>query len=296
MTPDNNPGGMMPDRAKVEAAIKATEYKYFGDYEMSDDQRDAVDTLVEAARAALAYTPKASPPADMVIRDDLAEIIEAELLAWRGGNGGVYAIKAAATGISIKIRASMIAAAPQSPPAPARVDQGASEALGEVVWTTKQSVIDAGGLAGKLSHINAALTAGPWDVWRERTDARDDAVRELIEQVHSSEPFAGAVFLLNAGGKCPATTGCGPTSEANANGIAELRNMLPDLIAAAEALTQAQARVVQLEAALKPFADVADAVTSMPEGAFLWSRTDGPKITREHVLDARTTLSRTGEG
>lgn len=126
------------------------------------------------------------------------------------------------SGLQEKIRA--LAAAPQSPP-----------------------VVDAGGLADKLSKIDAALSASPWDVWRERTDTRDAAVSEMIEQVHSSEPFAGAVFLLNAGGKCPATTGCGPTSEANANGLAELRNMLPDLIAAAEALTQAQARVAELE-------------------------------------------------
>lgn len=36
---------------RIPAAIKATEYKYFGDYEMSDDQRDAVDVLVRAAAA-----------------------------------------------------------------------------------------------------------------------------------------------------------------------------------------------------------------------------------------------------
>lgn len=41
------------DRSKLRAAIKQTEYKYFGDYEMSDGQRDAVDTLVEFAEQAL---------------------------------------------------------------------------------------------------------------------------------------------------------------------------------------------------------------------------------------------------
>lgn len=35
-------------------AIAATEYKYFGDYEMSDAQRKAVDVLVDHARASLA--------------------------------------------------------------------------------------------------------------------------------------------------------------------------------------------------------------------------------------------------
>ncbi|MGI4792929.1 MAG: hypothetical protein ACRYG8_02370 [Janthinobacterium lividum] len=37
-------------REQVEAAIKATEYKYFGDYELSDVERAAVDTLVSIAR------------------------------------------------------------------------------------------------------------------------------------------------------------------------------------------------------------------------------------------------------
>lgn len=53
------------DREAVERAIKATEYKYFGDYEMSDDQRAAVDTLVAVARALIA-TPQSVPaPEDM---------------------------------------------------------------------------------------------------------------------------------------------------------------------------------------------------------------------------------------
>ena len=40
----------MHSREAIEAAIKKTEYKYFGDYEMSDDQREAVDILVDVAR------------------------------------------------------------------------------------------------------------------------------------------------------------------------------------------------------------------------------------------------------
>ena len=38
---------------RLRASIKKTKYKYFGDYEMSDDQREAVDTLVEFAEQAL---------------------------------------------------------------------------------------------------------------------------------------------------------------------------------------------------------------------------------------------------
>jgi hypothetical protein len=44
------------ERAAIERAIKATEYKYFGDYEMSDDQREAVEQLVLTAQRYLALT------------------------------------------------------------------------------------------------------------------------------------------------------------------------------------------------------------------------------------------------
>ena len=91
--------------------------------------------------------------------------------------------------------------------------------------------IDVAGLRGLV----AKATPGPWDVWRERTDTRDDAVAELTAQVESAELFAGAVFLLNADGKCPALTGCGPTSEANAALIVAAVNALPALLEAAEA-------------------------------------------------------------
>lgn len=40
-------------REALEDAIKTTEYRYFGDYEMCDMQHDAVNTLVAFAREAL---------------------------------------------------------------------------------------------------------------------------------------------------------------------------------------------------------------------------------------------------
>lgn len=43
---------------KIKRAIKMTEYKYFGDYEFTPDQRDAVDTLVDAAQGYLALLAK----------------------------------------------------------------------------------------------------------------------------------------------------------------------------------------------------------------------------------------------
>lgn len=40
-------------KAELEAAIRKTEYKYFGDYEFSEDQRAAVDVLVAFAQSYL---------------------------------------------------------------------------------------------------------------------------------------------------------------------------------------------------------------------------------------------------
>ena len=39
----------LPTDQQIAAAIKATEYKYFGDYELREEQWVAVDTLVKAA-------------------------------------------------------------------------------------------------------------------------------------------------------------------------------------------------------------------------------------------------------
>lgn len=42
---------------RLAAAIKATEYKYFGDYELSPDQWDAVNTLVDHAKQCAGLQP-----------------------------------------------------------------------------------------------------------------------------------------------------------------------------------------------------------------------------------------------
>ena len=44
---------------ELRSAIKATEYKYFGDYEFSEEQHAAVDVLVRAAQALLSARPLA---------------------------------------------------------------------------------------------------------------------------------------------------------------------------------------------------------------------------------------------
>lgn len=75
-------------------------------------------------------------------------------------------------------------------------------------------------LIERMKEAAGKATPGEWTVWKEPTPHRSDAIAELIGQVNSTEPFVGAIWLLNANGKCPALTGCGPTSEANAAHIA----------------------------------------------------------------------------
>ena len=60
------------------------------------------------------------------------------------------------------------------------------------------------------------VTPGRWEVWEEQTPTKAEAIAEMAYQVENSDPFVEVVYLLNADGKCPATTGCGPTSAANA--------------------------------------------------------------------------------
>ena len=74
-----------------------------------------------------------------------------------------------------------------------------------------------------LEEIKKALegvTPGPWNVYSEKVAEKAEAIAELAYQVEHTEPFVGEIFMLNAGGKCPALTGCGPCSEANARYIA----------------------------------------------------------------------------
>lgn len=95
----------------------------------------------------------------------------------------------------------------------------------------------------ELKEAAKRATPGPWDVWEESTPTKDQAIDELAYQVSHTpdEDFAEAVYLLNADGKCPALTGCGPTSKANAEFIA---------LANPSTILSLIARVEQMEEAL----------------------------------------------
>ena len=87
-------------------------------------------------------------------------------------------------------------------------------------------------LAERLEELLAKATPGPWQVYKHPVCKIEDALEELTYQVVHTDPLANHLFLLDADGKCPATTGCGPTSEDNAALIVEAVNALPALITA----------------------------------------------------------------
>lgn len=100
----------------------------------------------------------------------------------------------------------------------------------------------------ELDAVMARATAGEWGVWAEPCAHPSSAQQELVQQVAQTEGFVGALYLIDAGGKCPATTGCGPTSAANADAIVALHNAYPDL----KALIDAQAATIaRLESELE---------------------------------------------
>jgi hypothetical protein len=87
-------------------------------------------------------------------------------------------------------------------------------------------------LAQTLGDLSDAASAGPWGIWREQIADAGAAAQELADQVYNTHPVIDALVMLDAGGKCPAITGCGPHSDANAALIAALRNNVPAIIAA----------------------------------------------------------------
>ncbi|PZU22452.1 MAG: hypothetical protein DI589_11190 [Shinella sp.] len=113
--------------------------------------------------------------------------------------------------------------------------------------------------AEHIAAIREALEAGPtpgeWTVWEERVSNKADAAAELVYQVECTEDFAGAVYLLNAGGKCPAETGCGPTSKVNASYIASCNPVAMTAVLAE--LDRLKAENERMREALEPFADIA---------------------------------------
>jgi hypothetical protein len=96
-----------------------------------------------------------------------------------------------------------------------------------------------------LRQLMERATAGPWDIWREPIKDIQDAIDEAMVQVQATDPIIDAMVMLNAGGKCPAMTGCGPTSDANAELIVALRNNAEALLTELEALRAERGRMAE---------------------------------------------------
>ncbi len=69
-------------------------------------------------------------------------------------------------------------------------------------------------------------TPGPWKVYAQPISGKADAILESIEQVQATDIIADHIYLIDAGGKCAAIAGCGPTSEANAYLVAAAPDLL----------------------------------------------------------------------
>ena len=132
-------------------------------------------------------------------------------------------------------------------------------------------------------------TPGVWDIWEERTPTKADAIAEMAYQVENTEPFSGAVFLLNADGKCPAATGCGQTSAANAKYIAACSpDRMREVLALARQAEALQRENAELRKALKPLAAEADCWSSAYPDTCLVARTS--KISLGTIRRARALL------
>jgi hypothetical protein len=88
-------------------------------------------------------------------------------------------------------------------------------------------------MMGKTAH-----TPTPWELFEQPIANADEAKAELAYQVDHTEPVGAILYMLNAGGKCPALTGCGPTSKANADFIVRAVNSHETLVSALRSLAQ----------------------------------------------------------
>jgi hypothetical protein len=111
-------------------------------------------------------------------------------------------------------------------------------------------------IAKEMREAAEKASAGECTLWREEVENRKAAEGEMREQIQQTDPFVGVLFLLNASGKCPATTGCGPKSEDNADhliasqpqnvlAILDERDALKAKLAEAEEQTALTQRLVQ---------------------------------------------------
>ncbi|PZP49817.1 MAG: hypothetical protein DI595_12735 [Agrobacterium fabrum] len=120
------------------------------------------------------------------------------------------------------------------------------------------------------------VTPGPWEVYSEKVADKAAAIAESAYQVEHTEPFAGKIFMLNGGGKCPALTGCGPYSEANARYIAAVNPaVITELIYTVERLQRENEELRHRQLAWRSMdsapKDGKHCILSIPSGGFVYT-------------------------
>jgi hypothetical protein len=155
--------------------------------------------------------------------------------------------------------------------------------------------------APAMAQASVGATEGEWGIWREPIADRDAAIAELTEQVNATEPVIGHMILLDAGGKCPAIAGCGPTSDANAAAIVAAHNALRPggwlHTAHEEALATVAAQAAEIAAlkkALRPFAKSGELLVKAQDAGNFWAYRpvggDEYAITGLHLLAAHAAI------
>lgn len=108
-------------------------------------------------------------------------------------------------------------------------------------------------------------TRGLWEVYAQPIGDAEDAKAELAFQVDNTDPIGDTLYLINAGGKCPALTGCGPTSEANARRIVTAVNSHDALLEALKLFVDFNPSTAHLREVLRRH-DVGRAAIQLAEG------------------------------
>lgn len=136
----------------------------------------------------------------------------------------------------------------------------------------------------RLELLAEAASPGQWGLWVESTPTKEDAIRELVEQVENvpDQDFAGAVFLLDAAGKCPATTGCGPTSRANADFILAVQPS--NTLALISSVRELRARAEAAEAENKRLHEMTGVSVTVGGGLQVYGEMDAIRRVQDYIM------------
>jgi hypothetical protein len=104
-----------------------------------------------------------------------------------------------------------------------------------------------------LDALHASASTGEWGVYSEPAFSRESVATEMRRLALSTPEFCGELHLLEVDGLCPAATGCGKLSAANAQWIAAVHNAYPAI----------SARIRELEAARDRLATICDEAFGM---------------------------------